>query len=156
MLFTELNFIIFFALFFTVYWLLKSKYARMALLLIGSGIFYGAWDYRFLALIMGVILISFLAQDRLAKLTEPRSRRFVLWSSVILLLSILGVFKYFNFFVGSFIAFGQTVGLDLKASTLSIILPVGISFYVFQAIGLIVDVSRRTISKRYNLSLIHI
>lgn len=123
----------------------------MALLVIGSGIFYGAWDYRFLALIMGVILISFLAQDRLAKLTEPRSRRFVLWSSVILLLSILGVFKYFNFFVGSFIAFGQTVGLDLKASTLSIILPVGISFYVFQAIGLIVDVSRRTISKRYNL-----
>lgn len=151
MLFTELRFFIFFLILFVLYWAIQSRLIRIILLTGASFVFYGAWDYRFLALLGGVVLIAYLAQHFFFVWKEEGRRQTVLTVSVMLLLGILGIFKYFNFFTDSFIALFQSMGLGVSQPTIGIILPVGISFYVFQAIGYIMDVKRGVFRERHSL-----
>jgi D-alanyl-lipoteichoic acid acyltransferase DltB (MBOAT superfamily) len=144
MIFTEAIFFVFLALTFAGYWALKGRRDfQLGLLLLASAVFYGWWDWRFLALIGGVIAVSWIAAQQVAKrpIGDP-TRRLWLVGSIGICLSVLGVFKYFNFFAASSIAMLEGLGLTPGWTAVNILLPVGISFYVFQAISYIVDVAR--------------
>jgi len=143
MIFTDAIFFVFLICVFGAYWLLKGKETRLGLLLGASTVFYGWWDWRFLGLIGFVILISW-AVAKFAEAREPgdRARRIALIAGIGANLSVIAVFKYFGFFADSARAMLDTVGIDPGWTALNILLPVGISFYVFQAISYIVDVAR--------------
>ena len=143
MIFTDLIFFVFLALVFSAYWLLRGKEARLSLLLGASAIFYGWWDWRFLGLIGFVIVVSWaVAAFAAQRPIGDRDRRLALIAGISANLAVIAVFKYFGFFADSARAMLATIGLDPGWTALNILLPVGISFYVFQAISYIVDVAR--------------
>lgn len=116
---------------------------RNRFLLLASYFFYGCWDWRFLSLIFFTTAFDFFAARRIAGSDDPRTRKRWMLASLFVDLSILGVFKYFNFFVGEFNRLLESVGLDSWQPGFSVILPVGISFYTFQALSYTIDVYRR-------------
>ena len=143
MIFTDAIFFAFLAIVFGGYWLLKGKEARLSLLLVASAIFYGWWDWRFLGLIGFVIIVSWaVAKFAAARPVGNRARRRALVFGITANLSVIAIFKYFGFFADSAREMLATIGLDPGWTALNILLPVGISFYVFQAISYIVDVAR--------------
>jgi len=114
------------------------------MLLIASYFFYGYWDYRFLSLIFISSFIDFFIGRRLAFEEKQFRRKLLLSISLFANLGMLGVFKYYNFFAGSFGDMWQSLfGTELSYVTLNIILPVGISFYTFQTLSYTIDVYRR-------------
>ncbi len=143
MLFVELRFFLFFALVFLLTWGLRRNTHRKYVLTGASYFFYGCWDWRFLGLILFITLVSY-AVGHMAKVRPPesRDRKLALALGIVASLLVLGVFKYFNFFADSFEDFASLIGLTAGSVTLDIILPVGISFYTFQAISYMVDVHR--------------
>ena len=105
--------------------------------------FYGWWDWRFLSLITFSIVVDYFIGILLRKEENQRKRKILLWVSIIVNLGFLGFFKYYNFFVDNFVAAFSFFGMDIKAQSLNIILPVGISFYTFQALSYTIDVYKR-------------
>lgn len=139
MTFTTLTFLVFTAVCFAVYWGLGRRRWQNAFLVVASYVFYGWWDWRFCGLIAVSTAIDYLVAQRL----EDRGRsRVVLGISIIANLGMLGVFKYYDFFVGSLVASASVAGVTLHVETLALILPVGISFYTFQTLGTTIDVYR--------------
>lgn len=144
MMFTSVNFVIFFAILLLLLLALKSHRWKKILLLISSFIFYAFWDWRFLFLIAFSTLADFILGNQIAKSKKTKRRKYFLISSIILNLGLLGFFKYFNFFIDSAnIAFGE---LGLNLSTLNIILPVGISFYTFQTMSYTIDIYNKKLN----------
>lgn len=140
MLFVEFRFFIFFAVVFALVWIFKSNTARKTVLTLASFVFYAAWDVRFLALILFVIGASYFVAPRVAPTSnDAGTRKRYLTLGIASVLAVLAIFKYFNFFTETFADLATTVGLPFNAVTLSIVLPVGISFYTFQAISYLVD-----------------
>lgn len=148
MLFTELTFFFFFAGLFALYWAIPSNKYRIYLLLVASAVFYGAWDWRFLGLIGFVILVVYWAHIRIIGSSSRSVRYWTLTAAVIALLGVLGVFKYFNFFADNAVFLLGSLGIPVSQPLLDIILPVGISFYVFQSIGLAIDTYRGDFRER--------
>jgi D-alanyl-lipoteichoic acid acyltransferase DltB (MBOAT superfamily) len=111
----------------------------------------GPFGHRVFALAVLAVVMGWLLYPRLALLAEERRRRIFLLISLIGQLGMLGVFKYYNFFVGSLIALGARLGLDLHALRLDIVLPIGISFYTFQTLSYILDVYWRKMEPADNL-----
>ncbi len=144
MVFNSLNFFIFSAVFFPLYFALRGK-ARLWLCLIGSYVFYGVWDWRFLGLIATSTLIDYYLGLSLEDEEEPVRRKRLLQLSLLANLGFLAFFKYFNFFIESATAGLHGLGYDGSLSTLHIILPVGISFYTFQSMSYSIDVYRKQI-----------
>ena len=153
MLFNLLEFAIFLPIVFIIYWFVLQKNLKLQnlFIVVVSYIFYGWWDYRFLFLIALTSFCSWLSGVLIEKVRERStppigfSAKTLLISNIILNLAILGFFKYYNFFVDSFIDFFGAFGITLQSSTLNIILPVGISFYTFQALSYSIDVYRKKI-----------
>src|SRR5437660_3842784 len=122
------------------YWRLGHRQQNV-FLLIASYFFYGWWDCRFLALMVGSTAVDFLIAQKIApgRAEQNRKRWFVF--SLLLNFGILGVFKYFNFFVDSFAGALATLGFhNIPVPLIRILLPPGISFYTFQEVAYIVDV----------------
>jgi D-alanyl-lipoteichoic acid acyltransferase DltB (MBOAT superfamily) len=121
------------------YWRLNWR-RQNVLLLLASYFFYGWWDWRFLALMVGSTTVDFLIAQRIGPGNGKHRRQwFVL--SLLLNFSVLGIFKYFNFFVDSFSGVLSAVGLHhVPLPLIRILLPPGISFYTFQEVAYIVDV----------------
>ena len=142
MSFTTLSFALFFPGAFAAYWLLRTVRGQNRLLLGASYLFYGWWDWRFCGLLFATSLIDFLIAGRLAAEPRPRARRAWLWLSVTTNLSVLGFFKYYGFFADSVRDGFAALGLEASMPTLSVVLPVGISFYTFQSLSYVVDVYR--------------
>lgn len=143
MLFNSLTFWLFLPIVLALYWAIPSarRNVRNGLLLLASYAFYGFWDVRFLSLIVvstGVDYFAALAMDRGS---GPR-RKMALYASVIVNLSILGYFKYANFFLESFHDLLGACGVATSHQSLDILLPVGISFYTFQSMSYTIDVYR--------------
>jgi alginate O-acetyltransferase complex protein AlgI len=113
-----------------------------AILLVASYVFYGWWDWRFLSLIALSTTIDFFCALAIAPERNPTVKRRLLLISLCSNLGILGFFKYFDFFVASGAGLLETLGFGVSIPTLSIILPVGISFYTFQTMGYTIDVYR--------------
>lgn len=148
MLFNSFEFFFFLPIVFCLYWfvLKKSIKAQNILLLVASYVFYGWWDYRFLSLILFSTLVDYFVGLALGKATETNKRKWLLGISLAVNLGLLGVFKYYNFFVESWIDAWASTGIEMHASTLKIILPVGISFYTFQTLSYSIDIYRRKLA----------
>lgn len=137
MLFTSIEFFVFLPLVFALYWLL-NKHTRWQNLLVvaASYIFYGWWDWRFLLLIAFTSACSYVSG---LIIEHSRWRRTALWGNIIINLAILGLFKYYDFFAAEL---ATLLGCSGDNVMLHLILPVGISFYTFQALSYSIDVYR--------------
>jgi alginate O-acetyltransferase complex protein AlgI len=144
MVFNSLQYLVFFPLVFAVYWQLKRR-GQNVLLLLASWFFYAMWDWRFLGLMLLTTGVDFGVGRYLAMTEDDKKRKLAFGLSLGLNLTVLGFFKYFNFFVGSAADLLQTFGLDASEPTLRVLLPVGISFYTFHGISYTFDVFRRDI-----------
>lgn len=122
-----------------VYWRLPWR-PQNIFLLCASYFFYGWWDWRFLALIATSTLVDFFCATYIASSGKAHRRRLLLSVSVILNLSFLGFFKYFNFFAESLAVVLDKLGLHVDIFVLRVLLPPGISFYTFQELAYIVNV----------------
>jgi len=142
MLFNSLTFLVFLPVVLLLLGVLPRAW-RNAFLLVASYFFYGCWDWRFLGLLIGTTVIDFWVGLRIAAHDDESTRRRILLLSLAANLGVLGFFKYYNFFVASAIALLESLGVQPHAPTLSIILPVGISFYTFQSMSYTIDVYRR-------------
>lgn len=142
MLFQTIEFAIFFPIVFAIYWSLSGRNLKVqnAWLVLASFVFYGWWDWRFLGLMIFSAGIDYATVLFIDRSQDKRRKWWWLMLSLSANLSILGFFKYYNFFVENFNSafrfFGRTPGLH----TLDIILPVGISFYTLQALSYTIDV----------------
>ena len=145
MLFNSIEFSIFLPIIFFLYWFITNKNLKTqnALIIVASYIFYGWWDWRFLSLIIFSTLIDYSIGILLSKENNAKKRNLLLWISLGVNLGFLGFFKYYNFFVDSFISAFSFFGVNPSFSSLNIILPVGISFYTFQTLSYTIDVYRR-------------
>ena len=141
MLFNTWTFAWFFGAVYGLYLLLGHR-GQNRLLLVASYVFYGWWDYRFLSLILISTIVDYLCGIKIAEARAPRRRRLLLATSVVTNLSILGLFKYFNFFAESLEAAFAAGGWSVDPLYLNIILPVGISFYTFQTMSYTIDIYR--------------
>src|SRR6266850_2744648 len=123
-----------------IYWRLNRREQNIFLLL-ASYFFYGWWDWRFLALMIGSTTMDFLIAQKITPSRTDSNRKKWLFFSLALNFGILGVFKYFDFFTGSFSSALETLGLHhIPLPLIRVILPPGISFYTFQEVAYIVDV----------------
>ncbi|WP_417796639.1 MBOAT family O-acyltransferase [Terasakiella pusilla] len=144
MIFNSAVFALFFSFVFVINWALPTPKLKQYWLLLSSYVFYGWWDWRLLGLIIGVSLVAYgtaIVVDR----KHPISK-IVLGCAITLVLAVLGVFKYYGFFVESLMVVLVPLGLDSNKLLIDIVLPVGISFYSFQAISYMVDVKRGQIA----------
>jgi D-alanyl-lipoteichoic acid acyltransferase DltB (MBOAT superfamily) len=147
MLFNSIDFAIFLPSVFFLYWFIANRNLKVQNLFIvtASYFFYGWWDWRFLSLIAISTLVDFSVGLGLSYYQSPRKRKALLLISIIVNLGLLGFFKYYNFFLENFIAGYSFVGKEISPNSLSIVLPVGISFYTFQTLSYTIDVYKRKI-----------
>ena len=145
MYFNSLDFALFLPIVFVLYWFVTNKNLKLqnALLVVASYVFYGWWDWRFLSLIVFSSLVDYTIGLQLNKAAQPSKRKLLLWSSILVNLGFLGFFKYYNFFIDSFVEAFSFFGSSIQPNTLDIILPVGISFYTFQTLSYTIDVYKR-------------
>ncbi|MAY22232.1 MAG: membrane-bound O-acyltransferase family protein [Flavobacteriaceae bacterium] len=144
MLFNSIDFALFLPIVFLLYWgLAKNRRSlQNSIILISSYVFYGWWDWRFLSLILFSTIVDYLVALAIKKQTQKRSKKILLLVSIFTNIGLLGFFKYYNFFIDNFIKAFTLLGKDLEVVPLSIILPVGISFYTFQTLSYTIDVYR--------------
>jgi len=145
MLFNSTTFLIFLIIVFVVFWK-TSKYSLPwgnVVLLTGSYIFYGWWDWRFLILIIISSAIDFFIGNQIFKSKNHRNRKLLLIATISANLGMLFFFKYFNFFIDSFKTLFAPFAATDQWNTLNIILPVGISFYTFQTLSYTIDIYNR-------------
>src|SRR6266702_3452812 len=146
MLFDSPAFIAFLIPVVFILWRLNHR-TQNVFLLLASYFFYGWWDWRFLALMVGSTTMDFLiAQKIVPEQQNPHRRKWFIFS-LFLNFTILGIFKYFDFFAGSFVGMLNNLGLhNVPLPLIRIILPPGISFYTFQEVAYIVDVYKGRIA----------
>jgi D-alanyl-lipoteichoic acid acyltransferase DltB (MBOAT superfamily) len=149
MLFNSLRFALFFGIFFPTYWLLPHRVQNL-LLLAGSYLFYGSWDWRFLSLLILSTAMDYTCGLLVDREQDPRRRKIVVGLSMALNLGLLGYFKYVNFFADSLAALLDRLGLHVPFSHLEIALPIGISFYTFQSMSYVIDVYRHDVKPTRN------
>ena len=157
MLFTSITFAIFLPIVFLLYWFVFDYAMRGCkrqllwqnlLIVVASYVFYGWWDWRFLILIAITTVLSFLSGIGIEKAPTQRGKNAVMIANVVVNLGILGVYKYYDFFATQF---AQLFGIESDFLLLHLILPVGISFYTFQALSYSIDVYRKQIAPCHDI-----
>ncbi len=145
MLFNSIDFAIFLPIVFILYWFVTNHNLRLQnfLIVVSSFLFYGWWDWRFLSLLVFSASIDYFVGIAIAKNEAETKRKQLLWISIAVNLGLLGFFKYFNFFAENFAQAFSFFGHPINTGSLKIVLPVGISFYTFQALSYSIDVYRR-------------
>ena len=143
MLFNSIDFAIFMPIVFCIYWALSKNVKRQNFfLLAASYFFYAWWDWRYLSLILICSITNYGAGLFMLKYDSYKIRKTVLITACCVCFGILGIFKYYDFFVNSFVDAFSLLGIRLQAHTLKLILPVGISFYTFHTLSYTIDVYR--------------
>ncbi|MGC4057589.1 MAG: MBOAT family O-acyltransferase [Chitinophagaceae bacterium] len=152
MLFNSLNFLLFFIIVFSLYWFVFGR--RLAwqnlFLMLASYVFYAFWDWRFLFLLIFSTCLDFVSGIQIYRAKSDKLRRLYLVLSVGINLGFLGVFKYYNFFADSLARLLEAGGIHTHWTLLSIVLPVGISFYTFHGLSYVFDIYNRKIEPSYN------
>lgn len=153
MLFNSFEFLIFLPIVFLLYWFIfRERRWQNLLVVVASYIFYGWWDWRFLFLIALTSLCSYESGLLLERFEGQRKwQQLVSATNIVLNLAILGVFKYYNFFVENLNALFSSFGWHLDWVTMNIILPVGISFYTFQALSYTIDVYQKKLPATHDI-----
>ncbi len=149
MLFNSLDFFIYLPVVFILYWFFFHKNLRLqnCFVLGASYLFYGMWDWRFLFLILASTIVDYIVGQYIHNSDSTSLRKRWLWVSVVFNIGLLGFFKYYNFFVDSWVDLVTIFGYQMKSSwTLQIILPVGISFYTFQTMSYSLDIYYKRLS----------
>ncbi len=143
----SLTFFTFLLIVFILYWgFFKNSAKSQNLLLTASSVFFCGWvDIRFLALLIFSTIFNFYTGKAIHSKKDENNRRYLLYTGVVVNISLLIYYKYFNFFYKSFVDFFGLFESNVSYSALAIILPIGISFFTFQAIGYIIDVYREDI-----------
>ncbi|MFC1698574.1 MBOAT family O-acyltransferase [Candidatus Omnitrophota bacterium] len=145
--FLSYDFLFFFLLLFIIYWRLDRKKQNL-LLLLGSYFFYACWDWRFLFLMLFVTGIGYICAIGIYR-AEQKHKNSILWSSIAIHAVVLFFFKYYNFFIDNFnrlISDIMRVG-DISSFWLDIILPLGISYYIFKSLSYNIDIYRKVIKQ---------
>lgn len=152
MLFNSQGFLIFLPVVFILYWFVAGKNlkAQNILLLAASYFFYACWDWRFLFLLMFSTLLDYFTGLKMQDASGLKQKKYWFWLSIIINVGFLAVFKYYNFFAASFADLLATFGLKVNVHTLSIILPVGISFYTFHGLSYVIDIYKDRIKAERN------
>lgn len=152
MTFVSFEFLIFLCVTFALYYILgRTARLQLAILVLMSALFY-AWDNpKSLVLLVGVSLIASLSSMAIARESDPSVRAVVFGSSVVVMLGVLGYFKYGGLFFSTLVGPGRMP--DWERFFVNIPLPVGISFYVFHSISLLADVRRKTYELPRELSV---
>ena len=157
MLFNSFEFLIFLPIVFLLYWFVFDYAMRGCkrqllwqnlLIVVASYIFYGWWDWRFLILIAITTVLSFLSGIGIENAPTVRGKKAVMVANVLVNLGILGVYKYYDFFAAQF---AELFGIQSDFLLLHLILPVGISFYTFQALSYSIDVYRKQIEPTHDI-----
>lgn len=146
MLFNSIEFLIFLPTVFILYWFIFNNRlsTQNILILVSSYLFYGWWDFRFLSLILLSTIVDYIVGYNIPKQSSKKLQKLLLYLSVLTNLGILGFFKYYNFFVDSWVDLFNSIGYEIKSLwTLNIILPVGISFYTFQTMSYTIDIYKK-------------
>jgi D-alanyl-lipoteichoic acid acyltransferase DltB (MBOAT superfamily) len=153
MLFNSVQFLLFLPLVFAIHWWMarNNKQLQNGLLLIASYYFYACWDWRFLSLLLFSTLLDYFTGLKLQAANNQGQRKRWLWLSIGVNLGILGLFKYFNFFIASFAEISSALGWKINPGTLELILPLGISFYTFHGLSYVIDVYKQRIDAEKNL-----
>lgn len=148
MLFNSIQFAVFLPVVFLLYWFVFDRFIRRsrrqlklqnAFIVVASYVFYGCWDWRFLLLIAFTSFCSWGSGLLIGNNRGDKKAKRWMWANVILNLGILGLFKYYDFFVSEF---AQLMHVSSDGLLLKVVLPVGISFYTFQALSYSIDVYR--------------
>jgi D-alanyl-lipoteichoic acid acyltransferase DltB (MBOAT superfamily) len=148
MRFNSIEFLLFFAIVFFILWgFIKFKNLNKVILLCASYIFYGWWDYRFLFLMFISSVVDYTVGYYIPK---SNNKKLLVGISIFINLGLLMFFKYFNFFIESASDLVEMIGFKANYSTLSIILPVGISFYTFQTLSYSLDVYKGKIKPEHD------
>ena len=148
MLFNSIEFLLFLPTVFILYWFVFNKNFKVqnSLILVSSYVFYSWWDFRFLSLIFLSTIVDYIIGLNIPKQDSDKNQKLLLWGSVLFNLTVLGFFKYYNFFIDSWVDLFTFIGYEIKSVwTLNIILPVGISFYTFQTMSYTLDIYRKKI-----------
>lgn len=153
MLFNSFEFLVFLPIVFLLYWFVfRTRKWQNLLVVVASYTFYGWWDWRFLFLIALTSICSFASGWLIEHYEGHRQRqRWVSAANIVLNLGILGVFKYYNFFVENLDALLRSLGWQLDWVTINILLPVGISFYTFQALSYTIDVYQKKLPATHDV-----
>lgn len=155
MTFDSLVFFIFLGIVFSTYWILKGKTQwQNALLLASSYVFYGWWDWRFLGLILFTTLSSYGCALAISNCMQRGEKGKASWMNavnIVVNLSILALFKYYNFFADSITEALSGLGIGVSWPVLHLVLPVGISFYTFQSLSYTIDVRKGTLQATRSL-----
>ena len=153
MLFNSFEFLVFLPIVFLLYWFVfRTRKWQNLLVVVASYTFYGWWDWRFLFLIALTSICSFASGWLIEHYEGHRQRqRWVSAANIVLNLGILGVFKYYNFFVENLDALLRSLGWQLDCVTINILLPVGISFYTFQALSYTIDVYQKKLPATHDV-----
>lgn len=144
MLFNSITYLLFLPVVVALYWLLPNR-ARLWLILVSSLVFYGFWRIEFIPLLLFSAGVDYVLARMIAASEDERRRRFLMLLSIVISLIILGIFKYLIFFVDTVGSIAALVGHEPSWPELNIILPLGISFYIFATISYTVDVYRRIV-----------
>lgn len=144
MAFVSIEFFVFFAMVFVLYFAFPALRTQNILIVVSSYIFYGWWDWRFVPLLFGISVANYAAARVIVNSRTETTRNLALSVALGVSFLALGIFKYCDFFVLSFSAAARALGLDAHLSTLHVILPLGISFMTFQGVAYVVDVWRGT------------
>ena len=142
--FISLTFVIFVLVTLFCYNFVSQKF-KLVVLLASSYIFYSTWDWRFSFLLLYLTVSNFLFSKLMIKKDKLRDKQKVLTVCLFQNLIILGIFKYTNFFIESLAAFLRALGIQVNYSSLRIILPLGLSFFIFQTSSYIIDLYRNDI-----------
>jgi len=145
MQFNSLAFAVFLPLVFFVYWFLLNKKLKLQnlFILLASYFFYGWWDWRFLGILMFTTIVDYFLAIRIHKAASEKTGRLWLAVSLFMNLGLLCFFKYWNFFVDSWITAWSSVGVHMNPLTVNVVLPIGISFYTFQELSYTLDVYKK-------------
>lgn len=145
MLFNSVEFLFFLPVVFLLYWLVFKKLRWQNLFIVATSyVFYGWWNWRFLGLIFLASATAYVCGLLIERFGE-KNRRAAKWTvglNLAVSFGILGTYKYFNFFASNLKALLESLGMHPDWVTLELVLPVGISFYTFQAVGYVIDVYR--------------
>tara|TARA_R110002074_G_scaffold14142_4_gene49405 strand:- start:371 stop:1789 length:1419 start_codon:yes stop_codon:yes gene_type:complete len=151
MLFNSVDFLLFLPSVFLLYWFVFKKIKFQNLfILFASYLFYGWWDWRFLFLILASTLVDYSIGLLLDKSIENKKRKYLLYTSLVFNLGLLGIFKYYNFFIDNWIYAWSEIGITMHKDSINIIIPVGISFYTFQTLSYTIDVYKKKIDPTKN------
>jgi alginate O-acetyltransferase complex protein AlgI len=152
MLFPTIEFAAFFAIVFAITWLLNNRNdPKKWFLVAASYLFYSAWNPNYLFILFGSSLGNYLLALWMGSLPDGRQRKLLLWLGVAGNLALLGVFKYFNFFVANFSNLLSSLGINANLPFLEVALPVAISFITFHALSYLIDVYRRELQPTKSL-----